>query len=308
MLVRTLTLAALLMGCIFPVELIGQSSPGILRTKPYGDEAFLAVQEFFRYDRALPFQERVVSREDRGSYILEKFVFTSSGRIRVPGLLAVPKTSKAKHPCMILIHSGTGRKEDWWSDQGWVRGLAFVEKLLQAGYAVVAIDAEGHGERAASVDYMPLTGLAYESKETYTITRLLVQTTVDHLRLVDYLRSKPLIDADRIGVMGYSIGGMIGTYLCTQLPQLKLAVLCASGSEFAFVSPAIYPLHFAPRIKNIPVLLLDGKDDTLFPAKQVEDFGRLFQTQKKLVFYASGHMLPVTYLDDAFEWINMYLK
>ncbi len=274
----------------------------------YGDEAFNAVQEFFRYDQSIPLNVKTVMLEDKGAYTREKFVFTTSDKSRVSGLLAIPKLNKPNYPCMILIHSGTGRKEDWWAEDGWIRGKSFTEKLLQTGYAVLAIDADGHGERAINYDYVPLTSLAYETKEIYNITKLLVQTTIDHRRAFDYLKTNTSIDSSRIGVMGYSIGGMICTYLCTQLPQLKVAVLCASGSEFEFTSPAVFPLHFAPRIKDIPVLLLDGKDDTLFPASQVEDFRKLLKTKHKLIFYESGHLLPVKYLDDAYEWIRIYLK
>jgi dienelactone hydrolase len=287
---------------------LAQTHVGQSAIQPYGDQAFNAVQEFFRYDQALPLQPQTVSKENRVSHSLEKFVFTTSDRSRVPGLLAIPKTGKPNYPCMVLIHSGTGRKEDWWSEEGWVRGKAFVDKLVQAGYAVAAIDAKGHGERADQVDFLPLTALAYDKKEKYTITNILVQSTIDHRRLVDYLKTRKEIDSSRIGVMGYSIGGMIGTYLCTQLPQLKLAVLCASGGEFAHVSASIFPLHFAPRLKDIPVLLLDGKDDTLFPAAQVEDFGKLLKTKNKLIFYESGHLLPVKYLDDAYEWITQHIN
>jgi dienelactone hydrolase len=287
---------------------IAQPVVGKPPVSPYGDEAFNAVQEFFRYDQSIPLNVKTVLLEDKGTYSLEKFVFTTSDYSRVPGLLAIPKLNKTSYPCMILIHSGTGRKEDWWAEDGWIRGSSFTHKLLQAGYAVLAIDAEGHGERAMNYDFVPLTSLAYELKETYSITKLLVQTTIDHRRAFDYLKTKKSIDSSRIGVMGYSLGGMVSTYLCTQLPGIKVAVFCASGMEFAFCSPAVFPMHFAPRIKDIPVLLLDGKEDTLFPPAQVEKFANLLNTRKKLIFYESGHMLPVKYLDDAYEWIIMYLK
>jgi len=301
-------LFALFLFLIIRIAVFAQSTAGNQIVKPYSDEAFNAVQEFFRYDKNLPLQAKTLSTEDRGSYILEKFVFTTSNRSRVPGLLAIPKSGKPNYPCMILIHSGTGRKEDWWAEVGWIRGKSFTEKLLQSGYAVLAIDADGHGERAMNYDYVPLTSLAYETKEIYSFTKILTQSTIDHRRAYDYLKTKTSIDSSRIGVMGYSLGGMISTYLCTQLPNLKVAVLCASGKEVSFCSPAVFPLHFAPRIKDIPVLLLDGKDDTLFPASQVEDFGKILKTKYKLIFYESGHLLPVKYLDDAYEWISMYLK
>jgi dienelactone hydrolase len=301
-------LISLLLLLTFRISAFTQSTAVNQIVKPYADEAFNAVQEFFRYDQSIPLNVKTVMLEDKGAYTLEKFVFTTSDRSRVPGLLAIPKLKKASYPCMILIHSGTGRKEDWWAEDGWIRGKSFTEKLLQSGYAVLAIDADGHGERAMNYDYVPLTSLAYETKEVYSFTNILVQTTIDHRRAYDYLKTKTSIDSSRIGVMGYSLGGMVSTYLCTQLPDLKVAVICASGKEVSLCSPAVFPMHFAPRIKDIPVLLLDGKDDTLFPASQVEEFGKLLKTKHKLIFYESGHLLPVKYLDDAYEWINMYLK
>jgi predicted esterase len=111
-----------------------------------------------------------------------------------------------------------------------------------------------------------------------------------------------------LGMMGYSLGAAMTTYLCTQVPQLRMGVI---GSGFLYIdnlSPAIYPLHFIPRIKDIPILLLEGSKDEYFPESQAREFERLLNSKtKKLIFYDSGHLLPIEYLNDAFYWIKLYL-
>lgn len=276
--------------------------------KPYGDEAFSAVQEFFNYDKNIPLEVKTVDIQDKGNYILEKFVFTSSNRSRVPGYLAIPKLDKANYPCMILLHGGAGSKDDWWSEEGFIRGLSFVNQLLSSGYAVMALDAEAHGERAINSDFISIRKIWFEQKLVYKISDLWVQSTIDYRKAIDYIITRKEIDSSRIGIMGYSMGGAMATYLCTQVPQIKMSVLCSVPLYVNEISPAIYPLHFVPRIPDISILILEGNNDELFPESQAIEFERLLKSnKKKLILYDSGHFLPIEYLIDALEWIKLYL-
>src|SRR5687767_10723597 len=62
--------------------------------KPYGDEAFNAIQEFFKYDKGIPLDTKIIDVQDKGTYKLEKFIFTNSKKNLVPGYLAIPKLDK----------------------------------------------------------------------------------------------------------------------------------------------------------------------------------------------------------------------
>ena len=97
--------------------------------KPLGDEAFTAIQEFFKYDKSVSIYARVIETRDKETYKLEKFVFTNTKGKLVIGYLAIPKSGRTNFPTMILLHAGAGAKEDWWTEDSFVRGLSFVNNL-----------------------------------------------------------------------------------------------------------------------------------------------------------------------------------
>ncbi len=277
-------------------------------TKSLGDEAFSAVQEFFKYDKAIQLDFRIVDITDKGTYKREKFIFTNTNGKLVTGYLAIPKSDKLNYPCMILLHAGAGSKDDWWTEDSFVRGLSFVNNLLSSGVAIMALDAEAHGERALDSDFISIRKIWFEQKLTYKLSDILIQSTRDYNQAIDYLLSRKEIDISRIGIMGYSMGGAMTSYLCTQNPQLKIAVLCSVFPSVNEISTSIYPLHFASRIPDIPVFLQFGNKDELFSLAQAKEFESLVKSKrKKVIFYDSGHFLPKEYLKDAFEWIKSNL-
>jgi predicted esterase len=209
---------------------------------------------------------------------------------------------------MILLHAGAGAKDDWWTDDSFVRGLSLVNNLLSSGIVVMALDAEAHGERAIDSDFISISKIWFEQKLIYKTSNIWLQSTKDYNQALDYLLTRKEIDSSRIGIMGYSMGGAMTSYLCTQVPQIKIAVMCSVPPSANEISSSIYPLNFAPRIPDIPVLLLFGKRDELFSATQAKEFETLIKSRKKkVIFYDSGHFLPKEYLKDAYEWIKLNL-
>lgn len=276
--------------------------------KPLGDEAFTAIQEFFKYDKSVSIYARVIETRDKETYKLEKFVFTNTKGKLVIGYLAIPKSGRTNFPTMILLHAGAGAKEDWWTEDSFVRGLSFVNNLLSSGIAVMALDAEAHGERAIDSDFISISKIWFEEKLIYKTSDIWIQSTKDYNQAIDYLLTRKEIDSSRIGIMGYSMGGAMTSFLCTQNPQIKIAVMCSVPPFAKEISTSIYPLHFAARIPDIPVLLQFGNKDELFSANQAKEFESLIKSKrKKLIFYDSGHFLPKEYLKDAFEWIKFNL-
>jgi dienelactone hydrolase len=285
-----------------------QDKPDKPTPKPLGDEAFGVVEEFFKYDKTVPLDTRIIEIKDRTTYKLEKFVFTNTKEKLVTGYLAIPKLDRPNYPCMILLHAAAGAKDDWWTEDSFVRGLSLVNDLLSTGIAIMALDAEAHGERAIDSDFISIRTIWFEQKLIHKTSDIWVQSTKDYNQALDYLLTRKEMDSSRIGIMGYSMGGAMTSFLCTQVPQIKIAVMCSVPPFAKEISPSIYPLHFAPRIPDIPVLLQFGNKDELFSANQAKEFESLIKSKKKkLIFYDSGHFLPKKYLKDAFEWIKWSL-
>ena len=70
---------------------------------------------------------------------------------RVPAYLITPVHYAPPYPCILLAHGMDGSKEVW-LESGSVRADT-AQKLLMAGFAVMALDAPYHGERTYESDY-----------------------------------------------------------------------------------------------------------------------------------------------------------
>ena len=90
---------------------------------------------------------------DQEKYVREKIVFRGARDYRVPGYLAVPKTGTPPYPCVLQIHGMTLSKENFWRSDSYHKGHLLTPALLDAGFAVLALDAQYHGERIIYNDF-----------------------------------------------------------------------------------------------------------------------------------------------------------
>jgi dienelactone hydrolase len=152
------------------------------------------------------------------SVVQEHFTFASQAGERVPGVLLKSRAGKPRRPAVILLHGTGGGKND-------TQIVKLSEALAARGIIAVAIDARYHGERvrpgARATDYVAAMLQAYRTPGAHPF---LYDTVWDVMRLIDYLETRPDIDATRIGVMGISKGGM-ETYLAAAAdPRIAAAV------------------------------------------------------------------------------------
>jgi dienelactone hydrolase len=116
-----------------------------------------------------------------------------------------PKPVSQRPAAVVMIHGFTG-------DRVLMSGLA--RRLAENGYAVLAIDVNGHGENRNPFN----GGLA----DSYSLR-------ADVKQAVDYLRSSDLVDGSRIVVMGHSMGAGAALDYATHDPNLKGAVMISGG-------------------------------------------------------------------------------
>ncbi|NDJ11390.1 MAG: alpha/beta hydrolase [Acidobacteriia bacterium] len=155
----------------------------------------------------------------------DRFSYAADAEQRVPGLWVRPQGA-GKHPVVIVLHGTGGTKEGQ---------LPVLKQLAAKGFLAVAIDGRYHGERIAEK-----TGsAAYQAAmlKTYQTGRehpFLYDTVWDVMRLMDYLETLPEVDATRIGMIGFSKGGM-ETYLAAAVDsRVKVAVPCIGVQSFAW--------------------------------------------------------------------------
>lgn len=147
---------------------------------------------------------------------------------RVPILLVRPEKSDKKLPVVISLHGTGGNKEGQ-------RGL--LVELAKKGIIGVAIDARYHGERSGgakgSAAYVEAITKAWETKsgEKHEYP-FYYDTCWDLWRTVDYLQTRPEIDPARIGMIGFSMGG-IETWLAASVDdRVKVSVPAIGVQSF----------------------------------------------------------------------------
>ena len=153
---------------------------------------------------------------DLGPLELQRFSFASDSRERVPGILIKAKSASGRLPVVIVLHGTGGNKTGQ---------KTLLTELAGKGFLAVAIDGRYHGERTkagrGSAEYVDAILRAYRTGKEHPF---LYDTVWDVMRLIDYLETRSDADAGRIGVNGFSKGGM-ETYLAAAVdPRIRAAV------------------------------------------------------------------------------------
>ncbi|AIR70799.1 esterase [Dickeya fangzhongdai] len=177
-------------------------------------------------------------------------------------------------PTIFFFHGYTSSKEVY---------SYFAYALAKAGFRVIAPDALMHGARFDGDE-------ARRWRCFWDIFLNNVRELPVHL---DWCREQGLIDGDRIGICGASMGGMTALAAMTQYPWLR-AVACFMGSGyFSSLSQTLFPpvapeepgaqtqlqaladrvapfdvRHQLDRVSDRPLLLWHGLADELVPAQE----------------------------------------
>ncbi len=156
------------------------------------------------------------------------FSFSADAHNRVPGILIKPAASApGRRAVVINLHGTGGNKEGQ---------RTLLVELARAGFIGVAIDGRYHGARAKggkaakSTEYVAAIGRAFDAPgQEYPF---FYDTAWDVMRLIDYLATRADVDARRIGLWGFSKGG-IETYLTAAAdPRVAAAVSCIGVQSF----------------------------------------------------------------------------
>jgi dienelactone hydrolase len=161
---------------------------------------------------------------------------------RVPTIFLRPENVKpgTRLPAVILLHGTGSRKES---------NLALAKRLAERGFLAIMPDGRYHGERSkkgtGTDDYFPAIAQAFKDGKSHP---WLYDTIYDVLRLIDYLQTRPDVDPKRIGMMGFSKGGM-ETYLAAAADErIAVAIPCIGVQSYRW---ALDNDQWKPRIGTV---------------------------------------------------------
>jgi dienelactone hydrolase len=145
---------------------------------------------------------------------------------RVPLLLIRPALP-GRRPAVIVLHGTGGSKEGQ---------RAWLTRLAGQGITGVAIDARYHGERSGGASgseaYVAAITAAWRARGAGQEHPFFYDTVWDLWRTVDYLVSRPDVDPKRLGMIGFSMGG-IETWMAASVDErIQVAVPAIAVQSF----------------------------------------------------------------------------
>ncbi len=188
--------------------------------------------------RPAPPRARIISRELRRGYTLEKVSIANGVDSDVTALLLLPEGRKGPVPAILWLHSSTPDKTQV-IIPGTNGGLESIgETFVRAGYAVLSPDSYWHGDRAGTGPSGITEQGRAEEDDLFKLNLWLGRTlwgmfVRDDQVALDYLCTRPEVDAARIGATGMSMGSTRAWWLSAVDERIAavVAVACLTRYE-----------------------------------------------------------------------------
>jgi hypothetical protein len=263
--------------------------------------------------------------------IRRKISLAAEAGDRLPAYLFLPKGRSRKLPAVLCLHP-TNRPLGKRVVADPVAGpnMAYAAELANRGYVTLAPDYVNMGEYrfdAYSHSYVSAT----------------MKGIWNHMRCVDYLASLPEVAADRIGVIGHSLGGHNGMFLAVFDERVKCVVSSCGFCSFSRYmrgnlagwshtgymprirslydcDPVKMPFDFTEVVAALaprPFLACAPVGDTNFDVQGVRDCmtaaGPVYALlgagdRLRSIHPDVGHDFPSAARETAYDWFDRWLK
>ncbi|MDF2964272.1 MAG: dienelactone hydrolase [Paenibacillus sp.] len=237
----------------------------------------------------------VLESEDCGTYIRQRIQIQTYPGLLMPVYVLLPKAHKGRLGAVIACHGhGYGSKDivglnpdgtAKTGDPGYQKDFAV--ELVQRGFITVAPELFGFGDRKLTED----EGKSNSCHRLSTFLLAMGQTMAGYrvfetLRCVDYLLTRDDVDAERIGCMGISGGGLVSSFAAAIDDRISAAVVSGFANTF---QASILAMHhcvdnYVPGLSLVaempdllgliapkPLLIEAGTGDPIFPVHAVQE-------------------------------------
>jgi len=251
-------------------------------------------QELWNFLGDLPFAHKpkppkLIKKEKREGYTLERLELDLNGIEPVPALLLNPDHKQNPAPGLLYIHSHGGHYV--LGSEELLKGLdvlpAYAPVCAEKGLVTLAIDSWCFGGRKHEGD----GNVGEEDTFKLMLWRgqvLWGMMMFDEVQALTYLASRPEVDPARLGVFGLSMGSTKAWWLAALDPRIRLCVdLCCltdfqelirtqylRGHGIYYFVPSLLKRFQTNQINELivprPHLSLNGRNDRLAPPAGVE--------------------------------------
>jgi dienelactone hydrolase len=282
-------------------------------------------------DRNRPISAETVSIEKNDKYICEKLRLDLNGEEIVPAYFVRPhKTGPL--PVVLYNHSHGGKyflgKDELLQGNSYMATPPYAEELTRLGYAVLAIDHWLFGERSGREEIDLFKEMLWRGQVLWG------KMVYDSLRAVDYLATRPDVDAQRIATLGMSMGSTLAWWLAALDERIKVCVdICCltdfdaliahhglGGHGIYYYVPSLLKYFSTSDINRLivprPHLALAGRLDALTPLDGLERIDRDLQAAYlqagkpeawKLVLSNEAHLETPEFRREIVAFLQAYL-
>ncbi len=272
------------------------------------------------FGETCPLDARIVGKLDRPDYVIEKLIFQSQPKYYCTANVYVPKHRPLPQPGVLFTcgHAAEGKASRLYHEA--------CLGLVLKGYVVLALDPTGQGERSEYFEPetgKPLVPLCvsqhhYLARPSWLVGRSLAgYRTWDATRAVDYLVTRPEVDAERIGVVGNSGGGIMALLATAADTRIKVCAAAHPGGSMEETYLAGKELPKADLLSLIaprPCLFIVGRDSGEESGHQRKiDWMRPFyrglgaeDERLQMVLVDGVHDMKQPKREPAYGWLNRW--
>jgi tRNA A-37 threonylcarbamoyl transferase component Bud32/dienelactone hydrolase len=270
------------------------------RETPVADDMFAVYQRLYAYDDA-PLRSTIHTVDTADVWIREYLTFDAAyGNERVGLYLYLPRTGTGPLQTVVYFPGSNAL----WSPSFDQYSTDHAAMIVRSGRAFAFPVYQSTFDRE--------DGFVYRRQdETNTYRDHVVHWAKDLGRTIDYLETRAEIDADKLGFLGNSWGGMLAPIMLVTEPRLKVAVLGVPGLSALPTQPEVDAFHFVSRATQ-PVLMLSGEYDMIHPlassAQPMFDLWGALPDQKRHVIVERGHLVPYYMMvQETLAWLDRFL-
>jgi len=183
----------------------------------------------------LPARDREISATkisecEHEGYILEKLILNLNGIELVPAYFARPKKLQHKAPCVLYNHAHGGNyklgKEEFIEGRSALQKPPYAKALTEQGYCALCMDTWVFGERSGGTESSVFKEMLWKGQVLWGMM------VYDSIRGIDYLVSRPEVNADRLATLGISMGSTMAWWVAALDMRIKVCVDICCLTDF----------------------------------------------------------------------------
>ena len=272
------------------------------KVNPVADDVFQVYKTMYAYDRT-PLNAKMEGIvEDTAAWTREKITIDAGyeGQ-RLAMYLFLPKNVRPPFQTVVFFPSA---RVEFMADSRNPGDMQFVDYAIKSGRALLYPIYQGTYERVAPNQARP---------GDIEDLQLVIQRSKEVRRSVDYLATRPEIDASKLAYLGVSMGSAYGVIFSALEDRFRTLVFLDGGFFLGAARRGRDQVDFAARITK-PVLMVNGKYDFSFsPLRSQEPLLRILGTpaaDKRRVVLDTPHDVSQqkeALSSEVLAWLDKYL-